>query len=215
MNRYLRRLIARGIIPAGLGLRSDEGHPSGGGGSGDGTGAGDDEAANDQGANANGDNDQDGEGAPKGDDTDWKKASREWEKRAKANAKAAEELEKLKASQMSEQEKAVATAKAEGRAEAMKSAGVKLAAAELKSAAKDKGVNLADLISADLIKVESFVDEKGDVDSKAIEKAVAAFAKAAPAPTPGKSGAPIPGGSGGRSNTTPTLDSAVAARYGT
>ena len=53
--------------------------------------------------------------------TDWKAEARKWEKRAKGNQSAAEELEKLKAAQMTELEKAqaaAATAKAE--AEALK-----------------------------------------------------------------------------------------------
>lgn len=40
----------------------------------------------------------------------WKAQSREWEKRSKANKAAADELEQLKAAQMTEQEKAVARA---------------------------------------------------------------------------------------------------------
>lgn len=45
-------------------------------------------------------------GAPKPEETDWKAQARKWEERAKANKEAADELEKLKESQMSEQEKA-------------------------------------------------------------------------------------------------------------
>ena len=137
---------------------------------------------------------------------------KEFEKELKA-LRVAEDQRKQEA--MSETEKAIAQAKAEGHAEAMKAAGTKLAAAELKAAAKDKGVNLADLLKADLIKVDAFVDENGDVNTKAIEKAVAAFADVAPAQAPGRSGAQIPGGSGGRTASNPTLDSAVAAHYGT
>ncbi len=40
----------------------------------------------------------------------WKAQSRSWEKQSKANKKAADELEQLKAEQMTEQEKAVARA---------------------------------------------------------------------------------------------------------
>jgi len=209
MPKWLKRNLSRHMlstVPAGLGMRSDEGHPSappapaGESAPAEGQPAGQDPA------------DPPVDDAPKGDETDWKKTSRDWEKRAKANAKAAEELEKLRASQMSEQEKAVAAAKAEGHAEAMKTAGKKLAAAELNSAAKDKGLNLSDI--QEYLKADMFVDENGDVDSAAIKKAVTAFAKIAPPPAPGKSGAPLPGGSGGRPTTTATLDSAVAARYG-
>lgn len=42
----------------------------------------------------------------------WKAQSREWEKKSKANKKAADELEALKAQQMTEQERAVARAEA-------------------------------------------------------------------------------------------------------
>ena len=45
-------------------------------------------------------------GEPETEETNWKAQSRKWEKRAKANEEAAEELEKLKEAQMSEQEKA-------------------------------------------------------------------------------------------------------------
>ena len=45
-------------------------------------------------------------GEPKAEETDWKALARKWEERAKANKEAAEELEKLKEAQMSEQEKA-------------------------------------------------------------------------------------------------------------
>jgi len=200
MNRYYRRLMARGIIPAGIGLRSDEGHPSGAP-----SDAGDPPAP--EGAPA-----PSADEAPKVDEIDWKAEARKHEKRAKENAKAAEELAKFKASQMSDQEKAVAAAKAEGASEALKTVGVKLAAAELKAAAKDKGLNVADI--TDLIRVEQFVDENGDVNEKAIKAAVDKLAKIAPAAS-AKSGAPLPGGSGGRTTTNATLDSAVAARYGT
>lgn len=45
-------------------------------------------------------------GEPETEETDWKAQARKWEERAKANKEAAEELEKLKEAQMSEQEKA-------------------------------------------------------------------------------------------------------------
>lgn len=56
---------------------------------------------------------QEGQQAQQGQPDDWqakyeamRQHSREWEKKAKANEDAADELEKLKAAQMSEQEKA-------------------------------------------------------------------------------------------------------------
>lgn len=61
-------------------------------------------------------------GSGSGEATDWEAKyretlahSREWEKRAKANNGAADELEKLKAASMTEQEKAVAAAEKAGR----------------------------------------------------------------------------------------------------
>jgi hypothetical protein len=217
MSKWLRRQMSRGLfpdlVPAGYGLRSDAGHPSPSAP----PPAGDPGAPAGQTEGAPGPN-----AGPPTDDTDtddgngvdWKAKAREWERRAKDNKGAAEELEQLKAAQMSEQEKAVTAAKAEGHAEAMKSAGLLLAAAELKSAAKDKGLNIDEL--SELLKVETFVDDKGAVDSKAIGKAVDALAKIAPAPPapPGRSGAPLPGGSGGRTTANPSLSNAVAARYG-
>lgn len=65
---------------------------------------------------------------PEGKPTDWQAKyeaarahSREWEKKAKANKEAADELEKLKAEQMTEQEKAVKRAeKAEAELQQLK-----------------------------------------------------------------------------------------------
>ena len=47
------------------------------------------------------------EDEPHGADIDWKAEARKWEARAKANKEAADELEQLKTSQMSETEKLV------------------------------------------------------------------------------------------------------------
>lgn len=66
--------------------------------------------------------------APHGDgetreDIDWKAESRKWESRAKANKSAADELEQLKQSQMTEQQKAEAKAeKLQKKLEALESA---------------------------------------------------------------------------------------------
>lgn len=64
---------------------------------------------------------------------------RDWEKKAKANQSAADELEQLKAAQMSEQEKANARAdKAEAELEALKAETAKYDAA--RAISKEKGV---------------------------------------------------------------------------
>jgi hypothetical protein len=94
----------------------------------------------------------------------------------------ADELDKLRQQQMSDAEKAVAAAKAEGHAEAKKSFGKQLAAEQLKSAVKDKGLDLSEI--EEFLTVDKFVDEHGDVDSKALKAAVDKFAKLAPKPGP-------------------------------
>lgn len=137
-------------------------------------------------------------------DTDWKAEARKWERRAKENSTAAEQLEKHKASAMSDAEKAVAAAKVEGASEAAKAYGLKLAKAELKAAAAAKGVDLADF--DDLIDVSKFLTDKGEVDDDAIKKAVARFAKLA-APKAGRSGGEMPGAPGG---TEPITEAQLA-----
>jgi len=131
--------------------------------------------------------------APQAEETDWKALARQWEKRAKANSKASEELEALRKQSMTEQEKAVAAARVEGQAEAAKSFGKRLAAAELKSAVKDKGIDLSEV--EEFLKVDHFVDENGEVDAKAIKAAVEKFAKLAPKPA-GSSGGDFGGAPG-------------------
>ncbi|HEY8985665.1 MAG TPA: hypothetical protein VIU15_39605 [Streptomyces sp.] len=68
-------------------------------------------------------------GSGSGESTDWEAKyketlahSREWEKRAKANSGAADELEKLKAANLTDQEKAVAAAEKAGRTAAAQEA---------------------------------------------------------------------------------------------
>lgn len=109
------------------------------------------------------------------EETDWKAMARKWEKLAKGNAKATEELETLRKKSMTDQEKAVADAKAAGLAEAASTYGSKLAAAELRAAAATKGVDLSSI--GDLIDSSKFVGEDGEVDSDAIKKTVDKLAK--------------------------------------
>ena len=119
--------------------------------------------------------------APKADpkpETDWKAEARKWEQRAKDNSNAAKELEKVKAANMSDTEKAVTEAEKRGRTAASLDAGKRLASAELRAAAAAKGVDLSEL--GDLIDTSRFVDEAGDVDTDAIGKAVDRLAKLAP-----------------------------------
>lgn len=113
------------------------------------------------------------------DTTDWKARyerlqadSRKWEDRAKSNLAAVKELEQLKKSRMTEQEKAVAEAEARGRSAATAATAGRLARAEFRAAAAgvvDRDALDGFLEYADLSK---FVGEDGEPDSKAIEAAV-------------------------------------------
>lgn len=90
----------------------------------------------------------------------------------KARRAAEKQLEDLRKAQMTEQEKAVAEAKAAGLAEAAKVAGPRLVRAEFRATAAgrvDKDTLDAYLEDVDLAK---FVDDSGDVDAKAIEARV-------------------------------------------
>lgn len=129
---------------------------------------------------------------PNGGETNWEAEAKKWEKRAKENKNATEKLAKLEASQMSEQEKAVAEAKAAGLSEAAKTYGSRLAAAELKAAAAAKGVDLSNF--GDLIDASRFVGEDGKVDTAAITKAVDKLAKSFAGPK--RSGGDFNGGNG-------------------
>jgi hypothetical protein len=104
---------------------------------------------------------------------DWKakyeetlKEARKHEDRAKANAAAAKELEAFKQSSMTEQEKAVATARAEAKAEAMREVGGKLAEAAIRVAAAGRSVDVDALLEG--IDASKFLDVNGDPDAKAI-----------------------------------------------
>lgn len=140
-----------------------------------------------------------------GEEPDWKALARQWEKRAKDNRGAAEELAALKASQMSEQEKAVAQAEKAGRTAAAVEYGAKLAAAHFEAAVARAGIDLGD--AADLIDTTRFVDKDGEVDTDGIKAAVKKLAKLAPR-GPGRSGGDL-GGSGG-SGDQPSIDKQIA-----
>lgn len=146
-------------------------------------------------------------------ETDWKAEARKWEKLAKDNRNAATELDKLRTATMSEQEKAVSDAKAEGRTAAATEYGTKLAKAEFKAAVAAAGVDLGE--AADLIDTTQFLDDKGEVDEAAIKKAVAKLAKLAPKAGAPRSGGDTPPGGPGNPTTRPnSLNAAVSKVYG-
>lgn len=143
---------------------------SGGDGSDDDTGDGDgDEGDDDTGDGDDGAGDQ-GDG---GSDTDpaaeaakWKALARKHEDRAKANAAAAKELEKLRAATMSDTEKAVAEAEQRGRTAATAEHAQALAGARIEAAltgvVPDPGAFVEDL------NLSKYVTDTGDVDTEAI-----------------------------------------------
>lgn len=133
--------------------------------------------------------------APARDEVDWKALARKWEERAKANRKAAEELERLKRQQMTETEKAVAEAERRARTEAAREYGARLARAEFRALAAAKGLNI-DSDIFDLVDTSRFVDDDGEIDEAAIKAAVAKLAKLAPKPAV-SSGGDFAGGNGG------------------
>lgn len=96
----------------------------------------------------------------------WKTQSRKHEERAKANAKAANELEALKLSSMGETEKAVAQAKLEGRQDALREAGSRLVNAEVRAAAAGRNIDVDALLEG--LDASKFVDDDGEADRLAI-----------------------------------------------
>jgi hypothetical protein len=140
-------------------------------------------------------------------ETDWKtkaeeitREARKWETRAKENSNAAKELEKLRQASMSEQEKAIAEARDQVRAEMVASFAservkdkVALAAAGRLADPDDATALLGDL--------SGFILPTGEVDTKAIVSAIDALVKAKPylAPQTAKA-APLPGGGAKPSN---------------
>lgn len=98
----------------------------------------------------------------------YKALHRKQEERAKANAKAAEELDKLRKASMSDQEKAVEQARAEARAETLRTVGSRLVDAELKATVA--GRLPAEQLEALLERLDRshFLTDDGAPDTKAI-----------------------------------------------
>ncbi|MGW2708067.1 hypothetical protein ACWC4J_03590 [Streptomyces sp. NPDC001356] len=94
------------------------------------------------------------------------KASRKWEQRAKKNSTAAEELARLKREGMSEQEAAVAAARAEERAKG----GERIARSVFLAAAKGRIENPSEVVED--INLRKYVDDDGEVDDDAIARLV-------------------------------------------
>lgn len=121
----------------------------------------------------------------------WKAMSRKTEDALKA------ERDKAKTAGMSADEKAVAEAKAEGRKEAAKASGERLAKAELRSALATAGVTDPGDVIEDW-DMRKFVDDDGEPNDDAITKAVKRHVKLNPPAekAAGKSGGDFSGAGG-------------------
>lgn len=106
----------------------------------------------------------------------WKALARKHEDRAKANEAAKKELEKLQAATMSEQEKAIAEAKAAARAEAMAEFGTTLVDAEFKAASAGRDLDLSTLLEN--LDRKKFLDADGKPDATRIGEFVSKLAPA-------------------------------------
>lgn len=137
---------------------------------------------------------------PAADAEKWKTQSRKWEDRAKANASAAKELAALKASTMTDQEKAVEAAKAEARSEALKTVGVRLVDAEVKAACAGRKVDVSALLEG--LDRTKFLTDDGEPDSDAIAKWVDKVAPSKAGPLDLGQGARGRNGSGGSDMNT-------------
>lgn len=96
----------------------------------------------------------------------WQALARKHEDRAKANATAAKELEKLRTESMSDMEKAIAQARQEAATEATKGFGARLVDAEVKAAAAGRPVDVDALLEG--LDRNRFLTDDGEPDQAAI-----------------------------------------------
>jgi hypothetical protein len=124
-----------------------------------------------------------------------------FEKQAKANAKAAEELERYKQASLTEQERAIAKARdeaaAQTRSEVASTFAQRIAKLQFKAEAAGRVKDIDGLLED--LNLAKFVGEDGEPDAKAIKAAVDRFAKVAPAET-------TPPFNGGARKTAPATD---------
>jgi hypothetical protein len=96
----------------------------------------------------------------------WKAQARKHEDRAKANAAAATELEKVRAESMTEMERAIAAARDEAASETRKTYGSRLVDAEVKAAVKGTSLDVDALL--DGLDRTRFLNEDGEPDTDSI-----------------------------------------------
>lgn len=111
----------------------------------------------------------------------WKTLSRKNEQQAKANAQAAKELDELKKSQLTDQERLIESAKEETRQTMRLEYAEKLVDAELKSSLSGRALDGGALLD---FNKSSFITDDGNVDSDAIQAWVDAHSTKTDAPKP-------------------------------
>lgn len=109
---------------------------------------------------------------------EWKGYSRKHEDGKKA---ALTELDKIKASQMTDSEKAIAEAKASARSEALSEVRGQLGESALKTAAATSGVQIPEALGA-LVDASKFVNDDGTPNVELINSVVSSFAPNTPPP---------------------------------
>lgn len=111
----------------------------------------------------------------------WKNLSRKNEQQAKANAQAARELDELKKSQLTEQERLIQSVKDETASALRIEFAQKLVDAELKSSLNGRALDGGALLD---FNKSSFITDDGDVDSEAIQAWVDAHSTKTDLPKP-------------------------------
>ena len=155
--------------------------------------------------------------------TDWEAEAKKWEAEAKQerslkrkvedlNKRNMSELEKLQAASLTEQEKAVAAARAaaaeEARQETLRTVGHRLVDAEVRTAAAGRGLNVDALL--DGLDRSRFLGEDLEPDARAIAQWVEAVAPAPKDPSGFDIGQGPRGNGEGQSSLTHPEDSAFA-----
>lgn len=140
----------------------------------------------------------------------WKQLARKNEDRAKANATAATELAQLRQQSMSETERAVAVARAEGVTEATRALGARLVSAEVRAAAAGRPEAQVDALLEGM-DAAKFIGDDGEPDVRAIKAWVGkTLPEADPAGTPTSS--PFPDlGQGARPGASASPQAEFAA----
>ncbi|MFE4513772.1 hypothetical protein ACFRMQ_06155 [Kitasatospora sp. NPDC056783] len=105
----------------------------------------------------------------------WKALSRQNEQRWKTASK---ELEELRAANMTEQEKALADARAEGRQAALSEVGTSLVQAEIRAQAASAGVT----VPTEYLDLSRFLAEDGQADAEKVKSLIESFPKPSPEP---------------------------------